>query len=79
MCVDVDECQNNDGRCGSGTICVNNVGSYSCVCLPSYDRVSPTTCVKGMYIYKYGMCRNVVLPAVDCAVYVDNLNVHYGL
>lgn len=34
-CFDIDECQNNQ-TCGQFSVCINNIGSYSCVCADGY-------------------------------------------
>lgn len=48
--ADIDECTEGidgvggAGRCGSGTQCVNTLGSYECQCLAGYVRRDNLTC-----------------------------------
>ena len=37
-CADIDECAVRNGNCPSESTCVNNVGSYVCVCDSGYRR-----------------------------------------
>ncbi|XP_015593376.1 protein kinase C-binding protein NELL1 isoform X4 [Cephus cinctus] len=50
FCPDVDECKQQGGseghHCNANTRCVNVVGSYTCECLPGYDRVDKFNCAE---------------------------------
>jgi len=37
-CADIDECAVRNGNCPAESTCVNNVGSYVCVCDSGYRR-----------------------------------------
>lgn len=41
---DVDECVEEAAPCGSVGECLNNVGSYSCVCPDGYRQINDTRC-----------------------------------
>jgi len=34
--ADIDECATNNGGCSANATCTNNVGSFTCTCLPGY-------------------------------------------
>ncbi|XP_078681199.1 uncharacterized protein LOC144916083 [Branchiostoma floridae x Branchiostoma belcheri] len=43
-CVDINECDIEQGLCANGGTCVNEDGGFSCVCLPGY-KPQGSTCV----------------------------------
>ena len=46
-CADVDECtdprtnRNNASYCGANALCTNSIGSFSCACLPGFEKFLP--------------------------------------
>ncbi|XP_066585384.1 protein kinase C-binding protein NELL1-like isoform X2 [Prorops nasuta] len=50
FCPDVDECKQEGGseghHCNANTRCVNVIGSYTCECLPGYQRVDKFNCAE---------------------------------
>ena len=38
--LDVDECETKKNRCPANSQCVNDVGSYDCVCQTGYQEVN---------------------------------------
>ena len=35
-CVDMNECAEEDNPCGEAGECVNQIGSYECMCQPGF-------------------------------------------
>ena len=51
--LDVDECTVNNGSCSDG--CMNQVGSYQCLCPPGYklDTDNKTYLFQGHLVYRF--------------------------
>ena len=61
-CVDIDECNENPGICGSNSICTNKNPSYSCECDTGFEDVSGN-CVD---IDECATGAHTCPPATDC-------------
>merc|ERR1712212_1479001 len=41
---DVNECLDGTHKCGQNSVCINTVGSYSCMCLKGYKKNAENKC-----------------------------------
>jgi len=49
---DVNECATNNGGCSDDATCTNNVGSFTCACLPGYNG-DGFTCTGKSILFQY--------------------------
>ena len=69
--IDIDECSTGS-VCGSGGICLNNEGSYTCICTRGYTGVA--LCEGSLLTwYKPGLSIYFVLPPSYCRLRVGDL------
>ncbi|XP_062454336.1 adhesion G protein-coupled receptor E3-like [Rhea pennata] len=57
-CYDVDECAIVPGPCGPNATCINEPGSYSCICPPGY---SGPSCGERIFVCEYRTRQNEAL------------------
>jgi len=48
--ADINECDTNNGGCSADASCTNNMGSFTCTCLPGYTG-DGFTCTGNINIY----------------------------
>ncbi|CEF65681.1 Epidermal growth factor-like domain and EGF-like calcium-binding domain-containing protein [Strongyloides ratti] len=52
ICVDIDECQKEVGRCGRNQECVNYIGSYACLCRLGFIKTKNGSCIANHNVRK---------------------------